>query len=685
MTKSSTGHSTNTFRALQKRAEAWIQDNERAPKHSAHTDTKELIHELYTYHIELELQNEDLRHAQQELEVSRSRYAELYDFAPIGYLTLSAKGLIIEANLAAADMLGLPRGDLLNKRFSSFIVADDQDIFYLNRRKLLDTENKQSYELRLQKQDGSVFYGQLETDANWQLCDPPGQFRVVLADISPRKEVEQDLLRVKDRYRGIVMDQHDLICRFDPKGRITFVNDAYCRCFGVRHQDILGTNFLPDIHKDDLPLVRDHFKNLTKVKPDKTIEHRVYLPNGELHWQQWCGRLLYDNEGKVIECQAVGRDITAIKNAEEQLQHEVKLRQLFMDALPCYALLVRYNSREIVAANKAARAAGAKPGRQCFTIWNKSDSPCSWCRAPALWESGEAQNEQFWAQDIYRDAYWIPAGDDLYLHYAFDITDKQKVKDALEKARHELEDRVNERTLELQKTHEQLLHSAKLAAVGKLSASIAHEFNNPLQSVMTIIKGIGQYVPMEEQEEQLVALALQECNRMKQLIANLQDFYRPTSGKVAPVDLHTTIDALLLLCKKDFKTRKIAVEKNYDATMPPIMAVADQLKQVFLNLLNNGAYACEGGGTITITTEKNGANSIIHIQDTGRGIDPADVSHIFEPFFTTKPELKGTGLGLSVSYGIIKKHGGDIAVQSKPGKGTVFSISLPVKGGCHDQ
>ncbi len=108
--------------------------------------------------------------------------------------------------------------------------------------------------------------------------------------------------------------------------------------------------------------------------------------------------------------------------------------------------------------------------------------------------------------------------------------------------------------------------------------------------------------------------------------------------------------------------------------------VADQLKQVFLNLLNNAADACEGGGMITITTEAiSGENIAVNIEDNGAGISPANLAHIFEPFFTTKPELKGTGLGLSVSYGIIKKHGGYIDVKSELGKGSKFSVFLPVE------
>ena len=617
-----------------------------------------------------------------------SSYADLYDFAPAAYFTISDKGLIVKANLAAGDMLAVARTQLLKQRFSDFIVREDQDIFYHHRKKLLETGQQQSYELRLQRKDASFFYAQVELALHPEGCEQRGEMHLAVTNVSIRKEADlAKLLEMKNTYRAIVMDQTELICRFDLEGRMTFVNDAYCRYFGVNFKDILGTNFLPNIHSDDLPLLRDHYRALIPDRPEKTIELRVYLPDGKLRWQQWSGRAIFDQQGKVIEYQAVGRDITKLKEYEEILQKESRLRQLFLDALPCVAMLLTYNTRIIIASNKAAAAVGAVPGIRCYEGWLQRDSPCPWCLAPKSLSEDHPQNGQFWAHGKYWDAFWVPVDQDLYLHYLFDATEKQKDKEALKKAHDELEQRVKQRTLELQQSHAQLLHSEKLSAVGNLSASIAHEFNNPLQSVMTIIKGIGQYANLDQEEQELTALALQECNRMRNLITDLQDFFRPTSGRPGQVDLHSIVDALLMLCKKDFHIRKIAIIKKYAANLPLVTAVADQLKQVFLNLLNNAADACHGRrGIITIATNSvDEQNVVIHIEDNGNGINPAILDRIFEPFFTTKQEMKGTGLGLSISYGIVKKHGGRIEVHSEPGNGTTFSVFLPIKSVINEQ
>jgi len=132
--------------------------------------------------------------------------------------------------------------------------------------------------------------------------------------------------------------------------------------------------------------------------------------------------------------------------------------------------------------------------------------------------------------------------------------------------------------------------------------------------------------------------------------------------------------------KNNLKVHGISLEKQYSKDIPLVKVVPDQLKQVALNLFNNVIDACDKGGEITITTEMSGENIVIYFHDNGNGIRPEDIDHIFEPFFTTKPAVKGTGLGLSVSYGIIKSHGGNIDVESEVGKGTTFTLTLPVDG-----
>ncbi len=263
-----------------------------------------------------------------------------------------------------------------------------------------------------------------------------------------------------------------------------------------------------------------------------------------------------------------------------------------------------------------------------------------------------------------------------------DITQRKQAEEQLVTMNDELERMVERRTLELQETQKQYLHSEKLSAIGKLSASIAHEFNNPLQGILSVLKGLKRRATLQEEDRNLLDEAIEEGDRVKELIRSLQEFNRPTSSRKSMLDVHKSLDAVLLLHTSDFKSKRIAVERKYAELLPQIQVVADQIKQVFLNLLNNAADACQQpGGVITVSTWQEGDDRVaISIKDTGIGIKPSEVDLIFQPFYTTKPAVKGTGLGLSICFGIVKQHQGEIRVESRAGRGTTFTILLPIKG-----
>ncbi|GAB4274151.1 MAG: hypothetical protein Kow0092_29570 [Deferrisomatales bacterium] len=258
-----------------------------------------------------------------------------------------------------------------------------------------------------------------------------------------------------------------------------------------------------------------------------------------------------------------------------------------------------------------------------------------------------------------------------------EIRERARVEEELKRAREDLELRVSQRTAELEAAYKKLLHSEKLSALGTLTASIAHELNNPLFAIRGVLETVQTGTGLGSRELRLVTLAIQECDRISRLIRGLQDFYRPTNDTMAELDVHEIIDSVLLLCRKDLLARDIRVETRHGPDLPRVSGVGDQIKQVILNLIGNARDAMADGGTVVIGTEVRDGWVRIRVEDTGKGIPEEDLDRIFEPFFSTKSAARGTGLGLSISHGIVKRHGGHIEVTSRVGQGTRFTVVLP--------
>jgi len=242
------------------------------------------------------------------------------------------------------------------------------------------------------------------------------------------------------------------------------------------------------------------------------------------------------------------------------------------------------------------------------------------------------------------------------------------------------------RELERRRLQQVLFETEKLAATGRLAASIAHEINNPLEAVQNSLYLLGGAVKSDAAEYKYLEIARNETQRMSRILRQMLGFYRPGMD-LAAVDLNGIVDDAETLVAKRLRQSKITLVRELDPHLPNIRASADQIKQVLLNLFLNAAEAMPNGGTLTVTTRHAGPaerdmpfDSVrIDVRDTGPGIDEETQARIFEAFFSTKTQ-KGTGLGLWVSHGIVQGHGGTMKVRSRLGDGTTFVIVLPVAG-----
>ena len=244
---------------------------------------------------------------------------------------------------------------------------------------------------------------------------------------------------------------------------------------------------------------------------------------------------------------------------------------------------------------------------------------------------------------------------------------------------HDLRERIHIQK-KLEKTQLQLIQSEKMASLGKLSAGVAHQLNNPLGGITLYTKLMLEDYDLEEEAREDLYRILKDAQRCRDTVKELLEFARQTRQFMKPQNINMAIERTLYLIKNQTLFHNITIQKKMAPFVPLVMADAQQLGHVFMNLIINAAQAMDGKGTITIVTRESANKEavVIEISDTGPGIPAENLEHIFEPFFTTKEEGKGTGLGLSVVYGIIENHGGTISARSIPGRGSSFTIELPI-------
>lgn len=263
---------------------------------------------------------------------------------------------------------------------------------------------------------------------------------------------------------------------------------------------------------------------------------------------------------------------------------------------------------------------------------------------------------------------------------AYDI---KRYREKLENWANELQQEVDRKTREIMEAQEQLVNAEKLASLGRLAAGVAHELNSPLTGIVTFAHLMRQRIaPDNKLDAEDLDTIIEQANRCSKIIKGLLGFSRKGESEKIRVNLNDLLENSLSMVNGQAKFHNVKIETHLGAPLPTVNVDPNQIQQVIINMLTNAADAMSDRGQIEITTRaaaEDGADFVeMEFTDSGPGIIPEHMGRIFEPFFTTKPVGKGTGLGLPVSYGIVKRHGGDILVRSKVGKGATFVIRIPL-------
>ncbi|MGQ9827402.1 MAG: PAS domain-containing hybrid sensor histidine kinase/response regulator [Roseiflexus sp.] len=483
------------------------------------------------------------------------------------------------------------------------------------------------------------------------------------------------------RYRSVVEDHTELICRAQPDGTVTLINSAGSRVWGLKRDEIVGNNLRHFIHPDDIPPFNHHLASLTPESPVSTIEHRTVMPDGETRWQRWTTRALYDGD-RLIGYQVVGRDVTEYRRAEEQVLRSERQFKAIAENAP--DLIIRYDlqQRHLYVNPAFEQATGLSGASVIGKTYRDIGAPENIAHRldeclQAVLMSGTAQTTAFDTPTPlgirFYEARIVPEsgpnGDiESFLAIMRDITERRH---------HELA----------------MLHRQKLESTGVMAQGIAHEFNNLLAIILNNAELTLTTLAPHSPERLSVEAIASAGRRAATITRQMQTYIGDSPLQTTLLNLNDLIEEMKELLQASI-TRSIALTYHLSDADPLVEGDAAQMRQVILNLTINAAESIgDRNGEVVISTDvrsldraflattigsddlSEGEYAVLTVSDNGCGMDAFTLERIFDPFFTTK--FIGRGLGLPATLGIVRGHRGAIRVTSTPGEGTTVTVSLP--------
>jgi two-component system, cell cycle sensor histidine kinase and response regulator CckA len=632
-----------------------------------------------------------------ELLEERGRFQELHDrqaalestlaYAPFGIALAPLGGALVQANERFCAIVGYSLPELRSMHVREITHPDDlPHEMALIGELLAGKHDHYVIEKRYIRKDGSVvpvrLVGLLARDAQGR----PVQGVAIVEDISEQVDMTAALRRSEARYRSLVEDQLDMILRWRADGLRVYVNDACCRFFGRTREELLGAPIGQFAYAPDFGAVRAALAQLRPEAPDTMVQNRALRADGRIVWTEWNVKGIFAADGTLVETQAVGRDISARREAEATRDALVAV----LEASPDWVVYLDA-TLQIHYLNRTARQMHHVPLAPDYRTIPLREllPPASWHiltaeAIPTAHQSGTWQGEVIVST---AERHEFPA-----LLTVLALRDSTGIVDRLALIAHDLSEqkRIAAERLALER---RLLDAQKLESLGILAGGIAHDFNNILTAIMGHTDLALADPLLSAETRRSLEIVMTGVQRAAELTGAILAYAGKGRLSLGPVDLNAMVRELtdLLIVSA---LRHCTVQHQLAPDLPAIYADQAQIRQVLLNLLVNAAEAIDtAGGTIEVWTtvrelDRDALASLpfnerlapgryveIVLIDTGGGIDPAMLSRIFDPFFTTK--FTGRGMGLAAVQGIVRTHQGSLRVQSTPGRGTRFEIWLP--------
>ncbi|MGB4062371.1 MAG: PAS domain S-box protein [Azonexus sp.] len=652
-----------------------------------------LLHELQVHEIELEMQNESLRLAQEAQQELLDRYVVLFDFAPVGYLTLTDSGLIAEANLTVASMLGVERDQLLNCPFDQYIVPSDRQRWQSHRSSALGKDENESLDLLFWRADHEAVVGHLDCRRQ-QGADGCLTLFISIADITDWKRVEDALSKSEAFSRDILDSVPSEIAVLDRDGIIISVNSAWQRFAEENGVDQscpapkigVGANYLAVCETATGRFSEGALAVRNGIGAVLSGCLRGFSHEYACHWgddQRWFSMsvtpISLNGYGAVI----AHTDITERKLAELQLQVNERRLRLAKEAanLGVFDHGIADGTHEWD--SRARELWGFSPTEEMtFEKFmagvhpdDRAATQAAVDRALDPMESGEYLAEYRVINRQDGTVRHVVANGRVSLIDGRPVRFTGTIKDVSEQKKLEMAARERRSEMELLVNQQVAAHTA---------AAIAHELNQPLVAVSAYseaaLRMLSETMVNRERLTHALNGAVDQVQRAGQTLHELLAFLHRGETESEPVDINKVVlEALSLAAEGGYADFRQIIE--LEQGLRPVLANRLQLQKVLVILFQNSVDAMRGAGvseaSITISVRTTGGGSLAHVtvHDSGPGLDPETVHRIFEPFFTTKPD--GIGLGLAISRALIEAHGGQLWAEVDSGPGATFHFTLP--------
>jgi len=522
-----------------------------------------------------------------------------------------------------------------------------------------------------------------------------------MSESTDTRRTEEDWLQLA----AIVESSQDAIIGKTLDGIITSWNKGAERLYGYSAEEVIGRSvaiLTPPENLDEVPALLerlqqgdriDHFETERISKEGKRISVSLTISP------------IRRGPGAAGGFSTIARDITERKQADTARQaSELRYRRLFESARDGI-LILNGDSGQIIDVNPyliemLRYSKGELLGKELWEVGTFKDIAASKAAFVELQTRDYVRYDDLPLESSEGVVTRVEVVANGYLEGEVrvvqcnirDITPRKMAEEVLKETNQHLEQtlaQLQAKTLDLAAMTQQLWQASKLATMGELAASIAHELNNPLATISLRIESLADQCAHDEEKSRALEVIAGEVERMGRLIGSLLQFSRRSHQEISTLDVREEIEDSLELVEYHLRSQKVEVVREFDTTLPAIHADSQQLRQVFLNLLTNASDAMPHGGTLvvrvrSVKAENEVTGVRIELGDSGPGITADNLQKIWEPFFTTKVEGKGTGLGLAISRRVIEEHHGTISIESQLGQGTTVTIFLPVTSQKHE-